>query len=320
VSGVTTSLSKRIEPLRQRLSALAARPGAARVPHTAGPTEVEARHPAPDVLELRLVNGARRNVLGRHTIDRLEQLVEYAPAATAVVLLSADGPDFCAGYDLREAAAGEAAALIAHEANFAPLRRSPRPVVAALSGNVIGGGLELALAADVRIAARDTRFAVPACALGLVYSEAGTRLLVEELGESTARAMLLGGRALTAAEAFAMGLVSEVVEPAELQARAEEVAAQIAAWSPVATAGNRQVLDTVTGRVTADVAALRAAAFAPAGALSRSIAAFVARRQQPAPLSRVEAARRRSGELVRAGRLRGQALGKSLGRRLLPTL
>jgi enoyl-CoA hydratase/carnithine racemase len=314
-----TSLTRTAEQLRRRLAA--ARPyhrhgGEHRAPQA---TEVEARFPSPDVLEVRLVNGRRRNVLGREAIVRIERLVAEAPEATRVVLLSAEGPDFCAGYDLLEAAEGDPADLIAHEDNFAPLRRSSRPIVAALSGNVIGGGLELALAADVRIAARDTRFAIPACALGLVYSEAGTRLLVEQLGESAARAMLLGGKAIGAAEALAMGLVSEVVDPAELQGRAEALAAEIAQWSPVATAGNRQVLDTVTGRLHADVAGLRAAAFAPGGALAGSIAAFVARRQRPATPSRREALVQRGTALLRAGRTRGLALSRQLGRRLQPT-
>jgi enoyl-CoA hydratase/carnithine racemase len=258
---------------------------AAPVVHAANdePTAVVSSQPAPGVLEIRLTGGTRRNVLGRLTLERIESLVEFAPAETRVILLSADGPDFCAGYDLFEAARDGAESLLAHESNLAPLRRSSCPIIAALHGNVIGGGLELALAADVRLASRDVRLAIPASALGLVYSEAGTRLLVDELGESTTRAMLLGGKSLDANEALASGLVTDLVALEDLDARALELATRIASWSPVATAGNRRVLDVVAGRVTDDTAALRLASFAPHSALASSIERFVNRRAAAPP-------------------------------------
>ncbi len=287
------------------------------------PTPVHTSNPAPGVLEIHLAGGSRRNVLGRSTIARIESLVEFAPESTRVVLITADGPDFCAGYDLLEAAEGGAAAeLLAHESNLAVLRRSGRPVIAALSGNVIGGGLELALAADLRIASRDTRLAIPACALGLVYSAAGAQLLVEELGESVARSMLLGGRAISAAEALSMGLVSEIVEPSQLATRGRALASEIAGWSPLATAGNRRLLDAVTGRLSADTAALHEASFVPGGALAGAIAAFAARRQRaPMPSTPTLASvrlRSLGNELLRSGRERGRELGRSLGK-LLPS-
>jgi enoyl-CoA hydratase/carnithine racemase len=253
-------------------------------------TAVSCDFPAPGVMRLTLDAAHRRNVLGRATIDRIEHLIESAPEECRVVLISASGPDFCAGYDLREAAASGAEPLIAHESNFASLRRARRPIVVALHGNVIGGGLELALAADVRLASDDTRFALPACALGVVYSKSGTRLLVDELGESTARSMILAGRALGAREALAVGLLSELVERSRLEQRALETASRIASWSPVATSGNRQMLDAVVGRVERETSELRLASFAPGGALAASIERFLSRRpsepaQRTAPRS-----------------------------------
>jgi enoyl-CoA hydratase/carnithine racemase len=244
---------------------------------TTGATTVVTSRPALGVLEIHLATGARRNVLGRSTLARIESLVEFAPAETRVILLTADAPDFCAGYDLFEAYRDGAERLVAHESNLAPLRRSTRPIIAALHGNVIGGGLELALTADVRIASRDTRFAIPASSLGLVYSKAGVKLIVDELGESTARAMLLAGRVISAKEALASGIVMEIVSSEDLDARALELATQIAAWPPVATAGNRRMLDIIAGRVHDDAAAIRLASFAPGGALSASIERFTAR-------------------------------------------
>ncbi|MBU6516260.1 MAG: enoyl-CoA hydratase/isomerase family protein [Acidobacteriota bacterium] len=238
-------------------------------------------HKAQDgVFEIRLSGGARRNVLGRSTIDEIEQLVATPPHGTRVIVITAEPPDFCAGYDLVEASRGTADDLIAHERNFATLRTSVLPIVVALQGNVIGGGLELALSADVRIASPETRFAVPAAKLGLVYSEAGVRLVKEVIGESFARAMFLAGRELSADTALSIGLVTEIVGRDQLRARALEYATNIATWSFTAATGNRQILDAVDGRVAVDTAELRHTSFAPHGDLSQSITDFVKRRAQ----------------------------------------
>jgi enoyl-CoA hydratase/carnithine racemase len=237
-------------------------------------TEVEVRRHADGVLELRLNGASRRNALGRSTIDRLESLVSIPPVGTRVVVLTAEGPDFSAGYDLREAAHGNAERLIANGLNFALLKKSRVPVIAALHGNVIGGGLELALAADVRLATPNTKLGLPAGRLGLVYSEEGVRLLVDSVGESRARSMLLAGSILTCAEAKLSGIVSEVVEADFLERRALELAATIASWPAVATSGNRRVLNVVLGADLEDAKALRLASFEPGGALALSIERF----------------------------------------------
>jgi enoyl-CoA hydratase/carnithine racemase len=225
-----------------------------------------------------LAGGVKRNALGRSTIERIESLVMVPPVGTRAVVLTAEGPDFSAGYDLHEAARGNASELIAHSDNFAPLRRARVPVIAALHGRVIGGGLELALAADIRLAAPDTTLGLPAGRLGLVYSEEGTRLLVSEVGESRARAMLLGGRVISADEAAMAGIVTEVVPLDRLDERVLELASTIASWSPVATSGNRRLLDAVVGRSQEDMAELRLASFAPDGDLVAGIAEFAQRR------------------------------------------
>lgn len=128
------------------------------------------------VFEIRLVGGDRRNVLGRSTIDRLEELVAGPPPGTRAIVITAEPPDFCAGYDLIEAARGGAEELIANEKNFETLRRSKIPIVAALQGNVIGGGFELALSADVRVASPETRLSTRVEAgTGVLRSRRSTR-------------------------------------------------------------------------------------------------------------------------------------------------
>jgi enoyl-CoA hydratase/carnithine racemase len=244
-------------------------------------TEVEVRRHADGVLELRLNGASRRNALGRSTIDRLESLVSIPPVGTKVIVLTAEGPDFSAGYDLREAAHGNAERLIANGLNFALLKKSRLPVIAALHGNVIGGGLELALAADVRLATPNTKPGLPAGRLGLVYSEEGVRLLVDSVGESRARSMLLAGSILTCADAKLAGIVSEVVEADVLEHRALELAATIASWPVVATSGNRRVLNVVLGTDREDAKALRLASFEPGGALALSIERFASGHADP---------------------------------------
>ena len=232
------------------------------------------------VFEIRLEAGNRRNVLGRTTIDRIEELVASPPPGTRVILITGDPPDFCAGYDLVEASRSPAHELIAHEGNFVALRTSTVPIVAALMGNVIGGGLELALSADIRLASPETRLAVPAAKLGLVYSEAGIRLVRDAFGESLARAMFLGGRDVTGETALALGLITEMVSRDQLRTRALEYATKMAASSFVAATGNRQILDAVAGRVDVDASELRLRSFEPHGDLAQSIANFVKRRAQ----------------------------------------
>jgi enoyl-CoA hydratase/carnithine racemase len=267
-------------------------------------TEVEVRRHADGVLELRLVGASRRNALGRSTIDRLESLVSIPPVGTRVVVLTAEGPDFSAGYDLKEAAQGNAERLIANGLNFALLKKSRVPVIAALHGNVIGGGLELALAADVRLASPDTKLGLPAGRLGLVYSEEGVRLLVDSVGESRARSMLLAGSILTCAEAKLSGIVSEVVEGEFLERRALELAATVAGWPSVATSGNRRVLNVVLGADREDAKALRLESFEPGGALALNIERFASGR----PDAVIESARPRLIPLDEVG-LRLRSLG-----------
>jgi enoyl-CoA hydratase/carnithine racemase len=232
------------------------------------------------VFEIRLIGGERRNVLGRSTIDQIERWVDHPPAGTRVIVISAEPPDFCAGYDLLEADREGAEGLIARDDNFAELRRSKIPLVVALHGNVIGGGLELALSADIRLASPEMTMALPAGRLGLVYSETGIRLMVDALGESVSRSLLLGGREVSAESALSRGLVTEIVSRDDLRERTLEVARTIASWSSVAASGNRQILDVVMGRVEADTRELRLEGFAAHGDLLRNIHQYVVRRSR----------------------------------------
>jgi len=141
----------------------------------------------------------------------------------------------CAGQDLRVAldetpSPGDLAALGVASA----VASLPQPVVATLRGNVLDQGLEIALSADIRIAADDARFAMTAVMRGRLPFDGGTQRLPRIVGPGTAADMLLAGRALDAQAALTAGLVTEVVPPDELDARGLDLARRIAARGALA--------------------------------------------------------------------------------------
>jgi len=120
------------------------------------------------------------------------------------------------------------------------LERSPKPVIAAINGYCLGGGLELAMACDFRIAAAHALFGQPEINLGIIPGGGGTQRLPRLVGLGHAMRMILSGEPIDAAEALRIGLVQEVVPPDALRARVREVAARIAQKSPVALAAARE--------------------------------------------------------------------------------
>ncbi len=170
---------------------------------------------------------AARGALASALRDACRRLSE--DETVRVVLLQ------CAGQDLRSAPSealspGDLAALEAASA----VASLPQPVVAALRGNVVDQGLEIALSADSRIAADDARFAMTVVMRGRLPFDGGTQRLPRIVGPGTAADMLLAGRALDAQAALAAGLVTEVVPSDELDARGLDLARRIAARGALA--------------------------------------------------------------------------------------
>lgn len=166
------------------------------------------------------------------------------PRTRALVLHAGPCSHFCAGADrdeLEGRSAEDGPALLARRV-FDELARWPRPTVAALRGAALGGGLELALACDVRLAGEDSRFGFPETSLGLIPAAGGSFRAPRLLGERLAREMILFGRELDAWEALDRGLVSEVAPPGDVLGRALAWAAQAAARHPLATSLAKQAL------------------------------------------------------------------------------
>lgn len=180
-----------------------------------------------------------RNALAGRTLLEIGaalQVVESDVTVRALVLRG-DGPAFCAGADLAEFAdlsdpfAGREAALAGQDVVSA-LAAMPIPTVAALHGAALGGGLELALACDLRVAAEDAVLGLPETRLGLIPGYGGTQRLPRLIGEARALDLILTGRRVPAHEAHAMGLVARVETDAT--AAAVALARQAAEGAPVA--------------------------------------------------------------------------------------
>jgi enoyl-CoA hydratase/carnithine racemase len=228
--------------------------------------------PAPHVVRLTIDNPAKRNALDHDILDALAAVLPGLEARCLIV--AGAGPVFSAGYDIgalpQERFAEEAAALIAHPFHAAveALDGVPFPVVAAIGGHAIGGGLELALSCDLRVCSAEARLGMPPARLGLVYSHTGLRKFIDAIGAPRTRELFFTARNVSAAEALAWGLVGEVVPAPDVAARAVEVAAGIAANAPLSLRGNKRVIGTLLAAemgldaaTEAELVALREACF-----------------------------------------------------------
>ena len=203
-------------------------------------------HPAEHLARLTIDNPAKRNALDHEILDAFAETLPQLE--TRCLLVTATGPVFSAGYDIgnlpREQFADRAEALVAHPFHEAitALDAYPFPSVAALNGHAIGGGLELALACDLRVASEEAKLGMPPARLGLVYSHTGLRRFVAAIGAPRTRELFFTARNVSALTALQWGLVNEVVGPDEVEPRGVEYAARIAANAPLSLAGNKRSL------------------------------------------------------------------------------
>jgi enoyl-CoA hydratase/carnithine racemase len=203
-------------------------------------------HPAEHVARLTIDNPAKRNALDHEILDAFAATVPELDARC--VLITATGPVFSAGYDIgnlpRDEFADRAEALVAHPFHeaIAALDRYPYPTIAALNGHAIGGGLELALSCDLRVASEDAKLGMPPARLGLIYSHTGLRKFVDAIGAPRTRELFFTARNVSARTALQWGLVNEVVGPDEVSEHGLGYAAAIAAHAPLSLRGNKRAL------------------------------------------------------------------------------
>lgn len=188
----------------------------------------------------------KRNAIDQETIDALHELCAALEATPRTLILTGSAGVFAAGADiaqLRERTAEDARKGINAMA-FVRIHELPMPVIAAIDGYALGGGAELAYAADIRIATSSLRIGNPETRLGIIAAAGATWRLPEIVGEARASELLLTGRSLDAEEALQWGLVSSLHPADELLAAAHGIADRIAANDPLATQHTKRALRT----------------------------------------------------------------------------
>src|SRR5690606_30666134 len=186
-----------------------------------------------------------RNAIDQAIIDRLHELCADLEARPRTLILTGSGGVFASGADiaqLRERRADDARRGINTKA-FHRIRALPMPVIAAIDGYALGGGAELAYAADLRIGTPRLRIGNPETGLGIIAAAGATWRLPQIVGEARAAELLLTGRILDAEEALGWGVVSSLHGPADLLPAAHELADRIAANDALATRHTKTALN-----------------------------------------------------------------------------
>jgi enoyl-CoA hydratase/carnithine racemase len=249
--------------------------------------------PADGVVRLTISNPAKRNALDHPILDAISatlgELSATSSSARCVMVTGAHGM-FSAGYDIGEIPDDEfeerAERLVAHPFTQAidALEAFPYPTLAALPGHTIGGGLELALSCDLRVAQEGIKLGMPPAKLGLVYSHTGLRRFIDAIGAARTRELFLLGSYIDAPTALSWGLVNRVAGTAELEGTALALAGELAANAPLSQTGNKRVIEALLhaeSELPADVEAelieLRRASFASQD-LREGMRAFAERR------------------------------------------
>jgi enoyl-CoA hydratase/carnithine racemase len=264
--------------------------------HTPSAGRLLVDEPAPHVARLTISNPGKRGALDHAILDRFTDTLPRLDARC--VIITGEGRMFSAGYDIGDLRGGggerrsddfadEAEKLVAHPFTAAidAVEAYPYPTIAALNGHAIGGGLELALSCDLRLAARPIKMGMPPAKLGLVYSHTGIRKFIDVIGGARTRELFLVGGRINASKAHAWGLVNDVLGVDELADGAVAMAREIAANAPLAQQGNKRVIRavlearaTLAPEVERELLALRHACFSSED-FQEGVRAFAEKRQ-----------------------------------------
>jgi enoyl-CoA hydratase/carnithine racemase len=247
--------------------------------------------PLDGVRRLTISNPSKRNALDHAILDGIASAVREADGdGTRALILTGAGGMFSSGYDIgdipEDVFAAEAEKLVAHPFTSAidALDATDVPTIAALPGHTIGGGLELALACDLRVARDGIKLGMPPAKLGLVYSHTGLRRFLHAIGEPRTRQLFLLGRNIDARDAKVWGLLHDVVGAEDLESFALDWAAELVANAPLSVRGNKRVLRALLTAeaaldpaVEAELIALRKACFESED-LAEGVKAFAEKR------------------------------------------
>jgi enoyl-CoA hydratase/carnithine racemase len=208
--------------------------------------------PVAGITRLTISNPTKRGALDHAIRDALVATLGALDARC--VIITGEGATFSAGYDIadldsetRVTVADEASRLVAQPFADAldALDAYPYPTIAALNGHTIGGGLQLALSCDLRVAATSVKLGMPPAKLGLVYSHAGIGKFIDTIGAPRTRELFLVGRRIDADTALSRGLINQLAAADELASTALLLASEIAGNAPLAQSGNKRVIRAV---------------------------------------------------------------------------
>jgi enoyl-CoA hydratase/carnithine racemase len=207
------------------------------------------------VLVIRL-NNPPMNALSRALLEQLRDVARAAggDASVKAVVVAGGEKAFAAGADISEFGGQDAARVIARSFReaFDAVAAIPRPVIAAIRGYALGGGLELACACDLRVAAETARVGQPEILLGIIPGAGGTQRLTRLIGPARAKDLVWSGRQVRADEALAMGIVDRVVPSDEVEQAALHWAAELRKGAVVAMGMAKRAIDLGLGMPLAD--------------------------------------------------------------------
>jgi enoyl-CoA hydratase/carnithine racemase len=233
-------------------------------------------YPAEAVGRLRLNNPDKRNPLDHEVLDAITAVLPTLDRGIEVrcVVITGTGKAFSAGYDIgsipAESFERDAEALVAHPfaAAMDAVSAHPFPVLAAINGHCLGGGLELAVRCDLRVCAESAKLGMPPAKLGLIYGHTGLERFMDVIGVAATRDLFLTGRVIDSEKALRIGLVTELAGDEELPDAAVALAAEIAANAPLSMKGNKFAIETLARKnpippdVEQELVALRESCFA----------------------------------------------------------
>jgi len=248
--------------------------------------------PRDAVARLTMSNPEKRNPLSHAVLDAIAETLPRLDHGIDIrcVVLTGEGKAFSAGYDIGgipdDSFESDAEALVAHPftAAMEAISAHPYPVVAAINGHCLGGGLELAVRCDLRICAAEAKLGMPPAKLGLVYGHTGLERFIETVGVPRTKELFLTGRNVDGARAEQIGLVHEVHAAAEIEEVSLELAAAIAANAPLSMTGNKHAIELLarfprlSPRQEEELIELRRACFA-SDDMREGIRAFAEKRE-----------------------------------------
>ena len=203
--------------------------------------------PSNDIVVFRLNRPLVRNALNLEVRVRLaDEVTRFAddPEIRCLIVTGSDAA-FAAGADIAEMAEASAAEVMARNVQkyWRALSECPKPLIAAVEGYALGGGLELALCADIIVAGEGAKLGLPEVKVGILPGGGGTQKLARLVGAKRAMLLIMTGKMFSAAEALTMGVISEMAPTGQALPRAIEIAKEIAAMPPISIQQVKEIVN-----------------------------------------------------------------------------